>query len=148
LNLMEAVVERENMLNALRRVVGNKGAAGMDAMGVEELKPICKPLAAHQRTTAGRQLSAAAGASGGDTQARRQGMRKLGVPTVVDRLIQQAMHQVLNPLFDPDFSVTATDFGRGAVPIRHCCQAREQCSGRQALGGGFGFGEVFRSRPP
>ena len=37
--LMEAVVERENMLNAFRRVVSNKGAAGVDAMGVDELKP-------------------------------------------------------------------------------------------------------------
>ena len=37
-NLMEAVVERENMLNAYRRVVGNKGAAGVDAMGVGDLK--------------------------------------------------------------------------------------------------------------
>jgi RNA-directed DNA polymerase len=38
-NLMEAVVERENMLNALSRVVSNKGAAGVDAMSVDELKP-------------------------------------------------------------------------------------------------------------
>ena len=38
-NLMEAVVERENMLNALRQVVSNKGAAGVDAMSVDELKP-------------------------------------------------------------------------------------------------------------
>ena len=38
-NLMEAVVERENMLNAFKRVISNKGAAGVDAMSVDELKP-------------------------------------------------------------------------------------------------------------
>ena len=88
-NLMEAVVERENMLNAYRRVVGNKGSAGVDAVGVDELKP---HLQRHwprikEQLLAGRYQP---------QPVRRveipkpggKGMRKLGVPTAVDRPIQ------------------------------------------------------------
>ena len=135
-SLMEAVVERENMLEALKRVVGNKGAAGVDAMGVDELKP-------YLQTNWERVKESLLEGSYQPQPVRRveipkpggQGVRKLGVPTVVDRLIQQAMHQVLSPLFDPDFSVHSYGFRPG-------------CSAHQALGGGFGSGEVFRSRPP
>lgn len=47
-------------------------------------------------------------------------MRQLGIPTVVDRLIQQALHQILNPLFDPEFSASSYGFRPG-------------CSAHQAL---------------
>lgn len=53
-----------------------------------------------------------------------KGMRKLGVPTVVDRLIQQAMHQVLNPLFDPDFSVHSYGFRPGCSAHQALLQAK------------------------
>jgi len=100
-DLMEAVVERENMLNAFKRVVSNKGAAGVDAMGVDALKPYLQTHWARIKE----QLLAG---SYEPQPVRRveipkpggKGMRKLGVPTVVDRLIQQALHQVLTPLFD------------------------------------------------
>ena len=96
--LMEAVVERENMIAACKRVIGEQGSAGVDGMTVDDLRAyLQRALAAHQGRTAGRAVSAAAGAAGGDTEAGRQGMRQLGIPTVVDRLIQQALHQVLQP---------------------------------------------------
>ena len=87
-NLMEAVVERENMLNAYRRVVSNKGAAGVDAMGVDELKPF---LQTHWERIKEQLLEG----SYQPQPVRRveipkpggKGMRKLGVPTVVDRWI-------------------------------------------------------------
>ena len=47
-----------------------------------------------------------------------KGVRKLGIPTVVDRLIQQAVHQVLNPMFDPDFLTAATVSGQDAALTR------------------------------
>ncbi len=125
-DLMEAVVERENMLNALRRVVGNKGAAGVDAMSVEELKPY---LQTHWGQIKEHLLE-------GSYQPQPvlrveipkpggKGVRKLGIPTVVDRLIQQAVHQVLNPLFDPDFSDSSYGFRPGRSAHQALCQARE-----------------------
>ena len=42
-----------------------------------------------------------------------KGMRQLGIPTVIDRLIQQALHQVLQPVFDPDFSESSYGFRSG-----------------------------------
>ena len=54
-----------------------------------------------------------------------QGVRKLGVPTVVDGLIQQTLHQVLNPLFDPGFSVSSYGFRPEHSAHQALCQARE-----------------------
>jgi RNA-directed DNA polymerase len=124
-NLMEAVVERENMLNAYRRVVGNKGAAGVDAMGVNDLK-------AHLQRHWPRIKERLLAGSYQPQPVRRveipkpggKGMRKLGVPTVVDRLIQQAMHQVLTPLFDPDFSVHSYGFRPGRSAHQALLQAK------------------------
>jgi len=132
-NLMEAVVERENMLNAFRRVVGNKGAAGVDAMSVDELKPY---LQTHWERIKEQLLEG----SYQPQPVRRveipkpggKGMRKLGVPTVVDRLIQQALHQALNPLFDLDFSAHSYGFRSGRSAHQALCQAREHvASGRR-----------------
>ena len=132
-NLMEAVVERENMLNAFRRVVGNKGAAGVDAMSVDELKPY---LQTHWERIKEQMLEG----SYQPQPVRRveipkpggKGMRKLGVPTVVDRLIQQALHQALNPLFDLDFSAHSYGFRSGRSAHQALCQAREHvASGRR-----------------
>ena len=63
-------------------------------------------------------------------------MRKLGIPTVVDRLIQQAMHQVLSPLFDPDFSETSYGFRPGRSAHQAVVKAREYVAEGKALGGG------------
>jgi RNA-directed DNA polymerase len=124
-NLMEAVVEHENMLNAYRRVVSNKGSGGVDAMGVDELKP---HLQSHWQRIKEQLL---AGSYQPQLVCRVEipkpggkGMRKLGVPTVVDRLIQQAMHQVLNPLFDPDFSVHSYGFRPGRSAHQALLQAK------------------------
>jgi len=112
--LMEMIVSRENMMAALRRVVANKGAPGIDAMTVTHLKPY---LTAHwsrirEELLAGRYRPAPVRGveipkPGG------KGMRQLGIPTVLDRLIQQAMHQVLMPIFDPDFSTSSYGFRPG-----------------------------------
>jgi RNA-directed DNA polymerase len=110
---MEAVVERGNLKLAYRRVVGNQGAAGVDQLAVSELKDHLKQhwptirtrlLAGEYRPMAVRRV---------DIPKPQGGVRTLGIPTVVDRLIQQAVHQVLQPIFEPTFSEGSFGFRPG-----------------------------------
>jgi RNA-directed DNA polymerase len=124
--LMEAVVGRGNMLEAYKRVAGNKGAAGIDAMGIEELMPFLKThwVGIKEQLLKGEYkpqpiLRIEIPKPGG------KGMRKLGIPTVLDRLIQQAILQVLTPLFDPDFSESSYGFRPGRSAHQALCQAKE-----------------------
>ena len=116
--IMEAVVERKNMRTAYVQVMRNQGAAGVDSMPVEELKGY---LHAHWQFIKEHLLN-------GTYKPQPvlkveipkpdgKGMRTLGIPTVLDRLIQQAMHQVLVPIFDPTFSESSYGFrpGRSAL---------------------------------
>ncbi len=111
--LMEAVVERSNMQRAYQRVVRNKGAAGVDGLGVSELGDL---LRQHWPTIKAKLL-----AGSYCPQPVRQvsipkpngGVRKLGIPTVLDRLIQQALHQMLSPIFEPTFSAHSYGFRPG-----------------------------------
>ncbi len=128
--LMNAVVERENMIAALRRVERNKGAAGVDEMPVSALRPFLKEqwprikeelLSGSYRPLAVREVKIPK--PGG------KGVRKLGIPTVVDRLIQQALHQVLSPIFDPFFSDHSYGFRPGRSAHQAVLQAREYVSG-------------------
>jgi len=111
--LMEAVVERGNMVRAYRRVVQNKGCAGVDGMTVDDLKSY---LVLHWERIKRELLE-------GQYQPQPVlaveipkpdgGVRKLGIPAVLDRLIGQAIHQVLEPMFDPDFSGSSYGFRHG-----------------------------------
>jgi RNA-directed DNA polymerase len=124
--MMEAVVERENMIAAWKRVKANKGAAGADGMTVDQLMPY---LHEHwprirEELLAGRYVpSPVRGVEipkpGG------KGMRKLGIPTVLDRLIQQALQQVLTPVFDPGFSESSYGFRVGRSAHQAVLKARE-----------------------
>ena len=123
MELMEAVVERGNLKRAYARVMRNKGAAGIDAMPVAELSahlkvhwPCIKEelLAGRYQPQAVREVSI--------PKPNGKGERILGIPTVTDRLIQQALHQVLSPIFDADFS----EFSYGFRPGRHARQAVQQ----------------------
>jgi RNA-directed DNA polymerase len=114
--LMEEVVRRENLLRAWKRVRANKGAPGVDGMTVEALGPY---LREHWPRIREELLDAAYVPA----PVRRveipkpggRGIRLLGIPTVLDRFIQQAMLQVLTPVFDPHFSESSYGFrpGRG-----------------------------------
>jgi RNA-directed DNA polymerase len=113
---MERVVERSNMKLAYQRVVENKGAPGIDEMPVSELKDW---LAVHWPSVKKALLEGSylpQPVRRVDIPKPTGGVRTLGVPTVVDRLIQQALHQVLQPLFEPTFSDHSYGFrpGRGA----------------------------------
>ena len=125
MNLMEVVVEKENMWKSYRKVVGNKGAAGVDKMTVEELKPYLQKhwLEIRERLLNGRYhpqpvLRVEIPKPGG-------GLRKLGIPALLDRLIQQALLQVLNPIFDPNFSESSYGFRPGKSAQQAVLKARE-----------------------
>jgi RNA-directed DNA polymerase len=109
--LLEAVVERKNMWLALKQVERNSGAAGVDNMTVAQLRDYLREhwLRIKAELLSGSYqpqpvLKVEIPKPGG------KGMRMLGIPTVVDRLIQQALHQVLSPLFEPHFSESSYGF--------------------------------------
>jgi RNA-directed DNA polymerase len=125
---MERVCQSDNLNQAFMRVKANKGAPGVDGMTVDQLR---EWLLHHKEALLGSLLS-------GDYQPQPVkgtqipkpggGMRQLGIPTVVDRLVQQAILQVLTPLLDPTFSASSFGFrpGRGAHDALH--QARQYVS--------------------
>lgn len=131
--LMESILERENMNRAYKQVVLNKGAAGVDGMTVGQLRSY---LDRHWRKIEATLLDG----SYEPLPARRKeiekpdgGVRLLGIPTVLDRLIQQAIAQVLEKLWDHTFSESSYGFRP------NCSQsdAIEQC--RQHVADGYRF---------
>ena len=111
--LMEVVCERDNLKLAYQRVMENKGAAGVDGIGVAEFKDHLKQ---HWPTIKVRLLSGTYNPQPVrrvDIPKPQGGIRTLGIPTLTDRLIQQALHQVLSPVFEADFSESSYGFRRG-----------------------------------
>ena len=110
IHLMEKVVSRENMTKALRRVEENKGAPGVDGMPVESLRSHLRenwPQIKEQLLTGTYQPQPVRRV---EIPKPSGGVRLLGIPTVTDRLIQQALLQVLTPTFDPEFSDASYGF--------------------------------------
>jgi RNA-directed DNA polymerase len=111
---MEEVLRRETMLRAYQRVHSNGGAPGVDGMNVEELggylvrhwEAIRKQLLEETYRPAPVRLAEIAKPGG-------RGVRRLGIPTVLDRLIQQALLEVLQPHFDETFSQESFGFRPG-----------------------------------
>jgi group II intron reverse transcriptase/maturase len=111
--LLERVLSRPNLQAALKRVRQNKGSPGIDGMRVEELPDHLREhwLELREQLLAGRYQPRAVRRhvipkSGG-------GVRELGIPTVLDRFIQQALLQILQPLIDPGFSRHSYGFRPG-----------------------------------
>lgn len=112
-NLMERVCERENLNRAYKRVKANKGAPGIDGMWVGELAGWIKE---HKEELIGSLVEGSyepQAVKGVEIPKPSGGTRQLGIPTVVDRLVQQAILQVLDPLLDPTFSESSYGFRRG-----------------------------------
>ena len=108
--LLEEVLERNNMLLALKRVISNKGSHGVDGMKIDELREHIKK---HWDTIKAKLLEIKYNPS----PVRRVeipkpdgGVRQLGIPTVQDRLIQQAIAQVLSRIYEPSFSDNSFGF--------------------------------------
>ncbi len=111
--LMDAVCERGNLMLAYQRVVKNKGAAGVDGIGIAEFKDHLKQ---HWPTIKGKLLTGdymPAPVRRVDIPKPQGGARTLGIPTLTDRMIQQALHQVLSPIFEADFSESSYGFRPG-----------------------------------
>lgn len=111
--LMDAVCERGNLKLAYQRVVENKGAAGVDGIGVAEFKDHLKRHwpAIKAKLLAGEYMPHAVRRV--DIDKPQGGTRTLGIPTLTDRMIQQALHQVLSPIFEADFSESSYGFRPG-----------------------------------
>ena len=133
MRLMEFVVSRENMMAALNRVVGNKGAPGIDKMTVVDLKPYLKAHWPRIRDDLLADRYQPQAVRGVEIPKPGGGTRLLGIPTAVDRLIQQALHQVLMPLFDPGFS----DHSYGFRPGRRAHDAVKAAKAHVASGRRF-----------
>jgi RNA-directed DNA polymerase len=122
--LMEEVASSANLNQAYRRVKANKGAAGVDAMSITELLPWIREnrerlIASlldgsyQPNTVRGVEIPKPGG-----------GKRQLGIPTVVDRLVQQAILQVLEPILDPTFSSSSFGFRPGRSAHQALAQAQ------------------------
>ena len=110
---MDAVCERGNLMLAYQRVVENKGAAGVDGIGVAEFNDHLKQ---HWPTIKAKLLVGSYMPSAVrrvDIEKPQGGTRTPGIPTLTDRMIQQALHQVLSPIFEADFSYSSYGFRPG-----------------------------------
>lgn len=110
---MERVCERRNLNRAYKRVKANKGASGVDGMTVDDLYPW---LVEHREALVAALLDGSYRPQpvlGKEIPKPGGGVRQLGIPTVVDRLVQQAILQVLDPLLDPTFSASSYGFRPG-----------------------------------
>ena len=111
--LLERILSRDNLNEAYRRVKANRGSHGVDGMTVDELLPYLKQN--------GETLKQSIREGEYQPQAVRRveipkadgGVRLLGIPTVVDRLLQQAIAQELTQIFDPEFSENSYGFRPG-----------------------------------
>ena len=119
MKLMDKVLSKDNLNQAYLQVVRNKGASGIDEMTCEEVKDYLK-------VHGGELISQILSRRYNPLPVRRVeipkpngGIRKLGIPTVIDRIIQQALVQVLSPIFEETFS----EYSYGFRPNRRCQNA-------------------------
>ena len=125
-SLMEKALCRENLLAAHRRVVRNGGAPGVDGVTVDDLMPHCREhwpwireelLGGRYKPQPARRVEI--------PKPDGKGTRILGIPTVLDRMIQQALLQVLQPIFDSTFSDDSYGFRPGRSAHQAVLRARE-----------------------
>ena len=103
-DLLERVLERDNLNRAYKRVKANKGAAGVDGMTVDEALPWLKDHKGELLDSIRRGKYKPSPVRRVEIPKGDGGVRKLGIPTVIDRIIQQAIAQILVPIYEPKFS--------------------------------------------
>jgi group II intron reverse transcriptase/maturase len=123
--LWEQIWERGNLLTALERVERNGGAPGIDGMTVEELRPYLRERWLELREALDRETYKPSPVRRVEIPKPDGGVRQLGIPTVVDRFLQQAIAQALTPLFEPLFSPTSYGFRPGRSAHQAIKQAQE-----------------------
>lgn len=127
--LMEEVLRRENLLSALKRVTANKGAPGVDGMSVEELPNYLREAWPAIREQLLSETYSPSPVREVHLPKPGGGRRMLGIPTVLDRLITQAILQVMGPIFDRDFSAHSYGFRPGRSAHQAVEQARRYIEG-------------------
>src|ERR1700681_792153 len=123
--LMEEVCERENLKEALRRVKANKGSAGVDGMTVGGIADYLKQHWSAIREQLLNGTYEPRPVRRVEIPKPDGGVRKLGIPTVLDRLIQQAVMQVLQRQWDPTFSESSYGFRPGRSAHQAVAQAQQ-----------------------
>src|SRR4030067_1412227 len=128
--LIERMVERKNMKKAYDRVIKNKGAAGIDNMPVESLKTYLHEKWPEIKGQIVKGEYKPRPVKRVEIPKPGGGERLLGIPTVLDRLIQQAIYRILSPIFEPTFS----DHSYGFRPERNAHQAMKRAEEYQTEG--------------
>jgi len=123
--LLERILSKENLETAWKRVKANHGAPGIDDISIDQFPGHTRPLwiGIHDSLLAGTYQPLPVKRV--EIPKPTGGMRPLGIPTVLDRLIQQAIAQVLSPIFDPSFSDSSFGFRSGRSAHHAIHKARE-----------------------
>jgi RNA-directed DNA polymerase len=131
-DLIERMLERGNLLRALQAVEANRGAAGVDGMEVEQLRGYLRKHWADIREQILKGTYEPRPVRRVDIPKSGGGTRMLGIPTVLDRLIQQAIHQILSPMWETGFSPHSYGFrpGRSAAQAVKAAQGYIQSGKR------------------
>lgn len=124
-HLMEQVCDPKNLLRAYRRVRSNKGKPGVDGMTVQQLADWLREHSAALTASLLEGTYRPHSVRGVLIPKPDGGQRQLGIPTVVDRLVQQMILQVLEPIFDPTFSNSSYGFRPGRSAHQALEQARQ-----------------------
>jgi len=107
---MEKILAKDNMNQAYRQVVRNKGKHGIDGMTVDELLPYLKENGNQLRKDILQGKYKPKSVRRVEISKSDRGVRLLGIPTVIDRMVQQAIAQQLTPIFEPIFSENSYGF--------------------------------------
>ncbi|MBL7131132.1 MAG: hypothetical protein ISS45_07000 [Candidatus Omnitrophica bacterium] len=121
--LLEKILDRDNMNCAYRRVKANKGSHGVDGMTVYELSPFLKQNGIQIKQSIRDGAYRPKPVRRVEIPKPDGGIRLLGIPTVLDRVIQQAIAQVLSPIYEKEFSENSYGFR----PNRSAHQAVKKC---------------------
>lgn len=141
--VMEEVVDSTNLNRAYKRVKANQGAAGIDGMTVAGLSPW---IAANREALIETLLNGSyqpQPVRGVEIPKPGGGMRQLGIPCVVDRLVQQAILQVLEPILEPTFSESSFGFRPGRSAHQALQQARKYVADGQTIVADFDLEKFF-----
>jgi len=123
--LLEKILDRDNMNLAYRKVKANKGSHGVDGMTVDELLPFLKQNGSQIKQSIRKGTYRPKPVRRVEIPKPGGGIRLLGIPTVLDRVIQQAIAQVLSPIYEKEFSENSYGFR----PNRNAHQAVKKCKG-------------------
>lgn len=114
--LINQILERDNMNLAYKKVYANKGSSGIDEVTLEELSGYIKENWSNIENEIRIRKYIPQAVKRVEIAKSNGGIRKLGIPTVMDRVIQQAMVQILSPLFERHFS----EYSYGFRPKSSC----------------------------